>query len=468
MATITKRGSSYKITASAGFDFNGNRIRKHMTWTPPEGMTQRQINKELQRQAVLFEEQISAGIVQDSTMRFADFIDLWLAQYAKRQLKPKTVEEYEKLLPAIKKALGHIKLKELKTGHLNAFYNNLQEAGIRHDKKYIRRINLAAELKSRKLSKAELHRRSGVSVYSIRAAVDGDAVNQATAQRICDELGKPLNKVFVETGAEETLSANTVRHYHRIISSCLNKAVKWGCITSNPAANAELPRMEQKEAAHLEVDDAKRMLELLQEAPIKYRCAITFDLLSGLRRGELLGLRWQDVDFDSETIQVVQTLSYVQGKGLFFDTPKNQTSARPLRLSCAAFAVLREYKAWQDKQAFACNDAWKNTAGLVFTAEDGSPMHPDTISNWFREFCRSNGLPDVHIHSLRHTYASMMIADGTPLVVVSRRMGHAQVSTTANIYAHVIASADEKAAQVTDVFNDVLAPRPKNKNRQIS
>ena len=94
----------------------------------------------------------------------------------------------------------------------------------------------------------------------------------------------------------------------------------------------------------------------------------------------------------------------------------------------------------------------------VFTTDEGAPIHPDTLSKWFRGFTKKNGFPGVHVHSLRHTYASLMIADGTPLVVVSRRLGHAQVSTTSNIYAHVIASADEKAAQVSERFADVITP----------
>ncbi len=120
--------------------------------------------------------------------------------------------------------------------------------------------------------------------------------------------------------------------------------------------------------------------------------------------------------------------------------------------------MLLEYKRWQDDQRDACGDYWKDTAGRVFTGDDGAPVFPDSLTKWFSAFVKRIGLPDVHIHSLRHTYASLMIADGTPLVVISRRLGHAQVSTTANIYSHVIASADEKAAQISEKFADVVAP----------
>lgn len=146
--------------------------------------------------------------------------------------------------------------------------------------------------------------------------------------------------------------------------------------------------------------------------------------------------------------------------GIYFDTPKNTTSNRPLKLSRTAMDLLRELQIWQKEQAARLGDVWNNAHNLVFTGDTGAPMHPDSLTKWFTGFCKAQGLPQVHIHSLRHTFASLMIADGTPLVVVSRRLGHAQVSTTANIYSHVIASADEKAAQIGDRFADAMpAPR---------
>lgn len=103
-------------------------------------------------------------------------------------------------------------------------------------------------------------------------------------------------------------------------------------------------------------------------------------------------------------------------------------------------------------------DAWLDKDGRVFTGDDGAPLFPDSITAWFTKFIKRTGMPKVTVHSLRHTYASIMIADGMPLVVVSHQLGHAQASTTANIYAHVIASAEARAAQTFDRFNDILTP----------
>lgn len=467
MAQITKRTGkngkvSYLIRVSDGYGVDGKQRKQSMTWTPEDGMTPKKIEKELQRQALMFEEAVNAGTMQDGSIRFQEFSEKWLSEYAEKQLKAKTVEGYRRLLVRANQAIGHIKLRDLKTGHLNTFYANLQEEGMRQDTKGRARVDLAAMAKKAKLTRVKLAEETGLSEHTIRAAFDGKNINTDSAAKIAKALGGSRSELFTEEPQADTLDANTVRAYHRVISSVLTKAVKWGYIPYNPAANAELPKLDSKEAACLDEADARRLLELLQDEPIKYRAAITFDLLSGLRRGELLGLRWSDVDFTNETVTIVQTSNYVSGKGIYIDTPKNKTSARPLKLSRSVFLVLREYQEWQDGQRDLCGDRWLDKDRRVFTTDEGAPIHPDALSKWFRDFTKRNGFPGVHVHSLRHTYASLMIADGTPLVVVSRRLGHAQVSTTSNIYAHVIASADEKAAQVSEKFADLITTPKKH------
>ena len=465
MAQITKRTGkngkvSYLIRVSDGYGVDGKQRKQSMTWTPEDGMTPKKIEKELQRQALKFEEAVNAGMVQDGTMRFQAFAEKWLHEYAEKQLKIKTVSSYRRFLERINQGIGHVRLRDLKTGHLNTLYANLQEEGMRRDTKCHALVDLSKLAKKNRVTQCEIAKETGLAERTIRSAFSGKNINISSAEKIAKCLGSPRPTLFSEEKQSSTLDANTVRTYHRVISSILSKAVKWGYIPYNPAVNAELPKMSNREAACLDEADARRLLELLQDEPIKYRAAITFDLLSGLRRGELLGLRWSDVDFTNETVTIVQTSNYVSGKGIYIDTPKNKTSARPLKLSRSVFLVLREYQEWQDGQRDLCGDRWLDKDRRVFTTDEGAPIHPDALSKWFREFTKKNGFPGVHVHSLRHTYASLMIADGTPLVVVSRRLGHAQVSTTANIYAHVIQSADEKAAQVSEKFADLItAPK---------
>ncbi|WP_024834219.1 site-specific integrase [Ruminiclostridium josui] len=470
MATVTKRGNSYKITVSCGYDLNGKQIRQHMTWTPAPGMTARQIEKELERQKVLFEEQVKCTTTHDGNIRLKEFTDKFLKDYAYQNLKAKTAFGYEKRMEVINQAIGHIKLKDLKPGHIASFYSNLQEEGMRARELATIKIDFSKWLKEHNMTMAAMAEKTGVSLWVFKKLKNGESIARDCTKPIAEVMGMEVNQLFTPKKDMTPLAAGTIHTFHRVLSAVLFRAVKWGYIQSNPAARADLPSIANRRAAYLDEPDARRLLELLKDEPIKWRTIVTFDLLSGLRRGELAGLRWQDVNSEEQTIIIRQTSNYLPGKGVYVDTPKTTTSNRPLKLSRSAFLLLMEYKRWQDDQRDALGDAWKDKDGRIFTTDDGAPMFPDSITQWFSKFVKRTGLPKVTVHSLRHTYASLMISDGVPLVVVSHQLGHAQTSTTANIYAHVIVSAEARAAQTFDKFNDIIvqeeAPKKPTESRR--
>lgn len=460
MATIEKRGKSYKIIVSSGYDINGKQLRERMTWSPSAGMTPKQIEKELTRQAMLFEEQIQSGTKQDSRIKFKDFSDKFMSDYASIYLKAKTRCTYAENLAKINTALGHIRLCDLKAPHINSFYKNLQEAGVRSGTLAVCKIDFNEWLKKHHMTAPKFAQANGILPWAVKGAQHKRRIVKASADAVAAAMGAKTADVFDIQQNMAPLAPATVLAYHRTLRAVLTRAVKWGYLSTNPADSAETPSLGAHEAAYLDEPDARRLLVLLQDEPIKWRAMIIFDLLSGLRRGELLGLRWQDVDFDSQTIRISQTSNYLPGRGVYVGVPKTATSTRPLKLSRSAFLLLLEYRTWQDARRKALGDAWQDQDGRVFTRDDGRPMFPDSLTQWFTEFVQRSGLPKVTVHSLRHTYASLMIADGTPLIVVAHQLGHAQSSTTANIYAHVIASAETKALQTFDRFNDIIAPEP--------
>ena len=163
MATIQKQGRGYKITVSQGYDYTGKRIRQYMTWVPEPGMTERQIKKELDRQAVLFEEKVLSGTTANGSMRFADFAEKYMTEYAALYLKPKTIATYTENLCRINQAIGHIKLSELRTGHINSFYQNLQETGIRNRTTGICKIDLQEQTGTQRGAMTAFARKAGVS-----------------------------------------------------------------------------------------------------------------------------------------------------------------------------------------------------------------------------------------------------------------------------------------------------------------
>jgi len=463
MATITERPradgrTSFFIQASDGLAIDGKRKRPSLTWTPEPGWSDKRIQKELQIQVVRFEDAVNAGTSQDGNMKFQAFAEKWIAEYANKKLKKKTVMEYKKRLPLVYQAIGHKRLKDIKTGHLNSFYVSLEEPAARSDGRCKIKIDILPIMKEQRMTRVALAERAGLSIGVIKSTLKKNCISKKSATAISKALDKRLLDLFTMEEPDKTLSAGTIHTYHRLVSSVFSKAVKWGYIAFNPATNAELPCKDKKEAAFLDDKDVRRLLTLLRNEPIKWRIMVILDVLSGLRRGELLGLRWCDVDFNNEVITVVQTSAYVQGLGVIDDTVKTEKSERTMKLSRLAFSLLLDYKDWQDGQRDKCGDLWKENGGRVFTGDFGGLIHPDSLTKWFKKFIRKHDFPDdIHLHSLRHTAASLMIADGINIVTVSRRLGHAQVSTTSDIYAHMIRAADEKAAAVADKYAEELS-----------
>lgn len=469
MATIQKRGNGYRITVSNGYNIEGKQLRETLTWIPTPEMTPKQIEKEVRRQAMLFEDKVKHRATQDGGIRLVDFTEIYMEQYAKPNLKKKTVFGYRTKMEEVNLALGHIRLKDLKPGHIAAFYANLQEEGMRARAMSIPKIDFAAWMAERGATMASLSRDTGLSEWTFKQLKQGHAVSYKNAQILADALSLNYDDTFKTQRDNTPFKPGTIHTYHRVLSAVLHQAVKWKYIDRNPAERADLPSIAHRRAKYLDEPDAWRLLELLQQEPIFWRAIVTFDLLSGLRRAELLGLRWCDVDFDNWILLIRQTWNYVPGEGCYIDTPKTEGSERFLKISRTAIDLLLGVREWQEQQAATLGDAWENEDDRVFTKENGTPLFPDSISKWFTAFVKRSGLPPVTVHSLRHTYASLMIADGTPLVNVSHSLGHAQVSTTTNIYAHVIAAAEARAAAVSDRFSDAvikLTPGMKQKGKK--
>lgn len=452
MATVRKRGNTYQIRVSCGYDSGGKQIEKSMTWTPPLNMTKRQIEKELERQMILFEEKCRAGQFLDGNITFSEFAERWFKDYAENQLKSRTVTRYKELMQRIIPAIGHIRLCRLQPHHLMEFYNNLGEDGIRLDIKYkpcdnFKQIISAAAYTQKALSKA-----ADVSLTSIRSCIQGRNVSRETADKIKTVIKS--DSLFTAAEGKTKLSDKTIAEYHRLISSILTVAVQWQVIISNPCERVKPPRVEHKEAVALEPEQAAELIYCLQSEPIKYRTAVMMLLYTGFRRGKLCGLEWEDIDLSNGIVRVNKTVLYSADRGVYEDTTKTQTSNRTVNIPSDMVKLLKQYRTDQRRQQLLMGDQWQNS-GKVFTAENGTVINPDTLSTWFKKFVQRNDLPDIHLHNLRHTAATLLIAGGVDIATVSKRLGHSNKTTTLNIYTHAVKSADEAAANtLQDIFNN--------------
>lgn len=388
MATIKQRGDSYKITVSCGYDLNGKQIRRHLTWTPEPGMTKRQLQKELDRQAVLFEEKCRNGQVLDGNIKFAEFAEKWFTEYAEKQLRPTTIAGYRWALKRTLPAIGHIRLDKLRPHHLMAFYDNLAESGIREDTLYRCSVDFKAFLREQHTTAVQLTERAGVGIRTLYGLNKGNRVKAETAHKIetALELSKPI---FEPVDGDAALSSNTISHYHKMLSSMLSTAVKWQLIYDNPCLRVDPPKVEHSEAHYLDEVQAAHLLDLLDDEPIVYRTMITLLLHTGLRRGELCGLEWDDINFDLSLLDVQRTSLYLPEKGVFVDETKNSTSRRVLKLTPDAVQLLKRYRMWQNSERLRIGDQWAEEweqHPRLFTTWDGKPLHPSTVTGWFHTF----------------------------------------------------------------------------------
>ena len=377
MANIRKRGNSYQIRVGVGYKPDGTQISRSMTWSPAPGMSERQIEKELNRQAVIFEEECksrSAG----GMVKFEIFAEEWFSEYAKPNLRNTTFNFLYHQRLRVYRAIGDTSMEKITVRQLQEFINSLSK----------------------------------------------DGANEVN--------GKPL-------------SPKTVRHVLSLVSDIFAYAVRMGIARENPCVRVVLPKLVRKEKKIYTVEETVRLMELLRKEPVKYRAFFYLLIYSGCRRGELLGLEWRDVDFANCLISIRRTSCYTPDRGTYTDTTKTEQSKRTLKLPQEVMDILCELREFQLRQADIFGDKWVES-GRLFTKENGEPQHPNTSYHWLEKFCARNGLPFYGLHSFRHLFASLLVSNGVDIVTVSGVLGHSAVSTTSNIYCHMLEDALVRAS----------------------
>ena len=239
------------------------------------------------------------------------------------------------------------------------------------------------------------------------------------------------------------LSARTVLYHHRILSEALSHAVKMGLLVRNVAEAVDPPRPGHKSMTTLAAEDVPKFLGASRETP--YHTVYCTALFTGMRLGELLGLRWCDVDLDMATLSVAQALFKRCGVCEMVE-PKSPHSRRSIALSPVLALLLRQHKARREAERILLGNLLKES-DLVFAHPDGSPLDPGTVAHTFTEVLARAGLPHIRFHDLRHTHATLMPKAGVHPKIVQERLGHGSIAVTLDTYSHVVSGLQEIAAQ---------------------
>lgn len=405
MASVRKRGNSYQITVSNGRDMNGKQLIETATFTPDPQRTDKQNQKALEKFIFEFEEKVKSGKFLDGEkLTFSAFTEKWLIEYAAVQLEATTVDIYKVLLKThILPVIGHLKLAKIQPAHLNGLYSTM-----------------------------------------LTVRLDGKAGGY---------------------------SPTTIKRVHALISSILSTAVHWNILIENPCERVQPPKQTRNtdDIKYFTVEQSAAFLDALEydysSGAIQLQHVLFFQmaLFCGLRRGELIALTWADLDMENGIVSISKSTGLVGGKP-YTKAPKNKSSNRSISLPASVLQLAKHYRKEQLKYRLSIGNQWEGD-NYIFIQWNGRQMYPSTPYSTFKGIIHrynvraendTQKLPDIPLHGLRHTSATLLISQNIDVRTVSGRLGHAQTSTTMNIYSHALRKMDEKAA---DTLEELFHPK---------
>ena len=367
--------TSYTIRVYRGYDSKGNRLKPYTAnWKPDRPMTEKQMEKEVQKFAVIFENECLTGQVSaNRNIKIAKFCDIY-KDIKKDTLAPRSYEYYVDVInKLIIPLLGHIKVSELRPAHVQRFIQYLQKE-------------------------------------------------------------KP------------NTSPNTIKKKLAILQSIMTQAIKLDIIQINPAdaKRLTLPKPVKPEVKIFTRQEAAEMLECLEKEELQFQVLIQLAIISGCREGELVALKFSDINYENCKLTVERAAYKCKGEPIKTKPPKDY-EMRTVTLCPECIDMIKELYKEKQERAERLGNKWHDE-GWLFTQWNGQIMNPQTPTKWFPKFLEKNGFQHRHFHSLRHTSATLLLYSGVDIKAVQTRLGHSEITTT-NKYLHLVAEADEQAAK---------------------
>lgn len=422
MGTIEKRGKNswrvgFQVETISGWQW----VRETLHMDPK--LTEKQQRRQAEKALAQLEREVETGerLVGRKEYTVSSWSEIWMRQHVKPNCTPVTYGNYRFLLDSrILPLLGDVPLTRLTPMVLTEWLNQVR---------------------------------------------DSPRMNTRKADEDLSRHRAPSQKLATAASKRKPLSPKTVLHYYTCMEAMLSVAVQMEILDRNPMERVKRPKIKKPKIKVLSEEQAVELLRALADEPnMCYRAAVLLALLCGLRLGEVGDLKLSDVDWERGTIDISRALKYAPQAGNFSGDPKTESSERVIALPMGMMVVLHETREYQEECRRTVPHLWQGE-GWIVHGWDGRQLHHDTPSKWFRKFADAHGFEGVRFHDLRHTHASILLANNMDVVAVANRMGHSDASTTLRIYAHAYDKRDFESARTFDrLFGGIQMPaRPELK-----
>lgn len=447
MASIRKRGDTYTITAYMGYDESGKQRKKTTTFRPPDGVTPGKAEKLAKQFAAVWEEKIRGYVALDENRTFAELAEWYYSTVAPSTLKPNVLVNYRKgIYGHIMPVIGREKLKNITPPMLDSLFAELQKSG---------NMESSFRLKDKALcdgiTRQALADKAGIERSTLYTALRGNTVSRATAEKIAAALDMKLDKAFDDVTEKRGLSGSSTNKLKLNLSAIFTAAVKKEIMRRNPCKLVTPPKVDTAPAAYLDEAQCHKLLDLLsQQDDFQFEVIINLFIASGIRSGELSALYWEDINLDTGMMFIRHTLVHVGGEYVRQE-PKTADSTRRIILPEYIIGLLKKHKAKQAERWFKMGERYKNP-DLVFTNKSGGFYLGTNMNGKLKKVIAGTDLPqDLHLHSMRHTHASLLINSDVAARVIADRLGHSTTKTTLDTYSHVFAESEARAMQAIDM-----------------
>ena len=461
MATVLKRilrdgTHSYKIQSKAKDPMTGEYKYYSETWHKPPTMSEYQAKRELEKRKYELDEKAKTeaqGLTaKTSPFRFDEYADRWLEKQKLEHNVTYYLRHYANL-KIIKAYFKQIKLVDINPSLTEDFRNSLLKHKCIHESAVMKPgmdFRLLAKGKKIVVKKIKQHMDVGFGTYE--AANRGTPILYENAIKLCKGFGVKFEDYFEKKDYCKPYSKTTISHIMGTLNLILKDAKRQRIIEHNFASGEYLLplKSERKEINVLDDEEAKKLKKQLdKETNMRWKTSLYIVLMTGMRRSELCGLEWKDIDFKNESISIVRSCHEVTGLGLITKDTKTYTSRRTIAMPKILLQVLADYKKWYDERRSILGEEWAKTDRLMIS-DEGTIIYPSVYRKWLKKILIKAGLKDVTLHSLRHTNITMQLTSGVDLRTVSARAGHSRTSTTTDIYSHFIKNSDRHASKMID------------------